>query len=754
MMFRDQVGVLAGWFKGWNECEQTVALLSLLKRVSQTQARFLQLCLEHSLADCAELHVLEREANSPGIINQWQQESKDKVISLLLTHLPLLKPGNLDAKVEYMKLLPKILAHSIEHNQHIEESRQLLSYALIHPATSLEDRSALAMWLNHLEDRTSTSFGGQNRGRSDSVDYGQTHYYHQRQNSDDKLNGWQNSRDSGICINASNWQDKSMGCENGHVPLYSSSSVPTTINTIGTSTSTILSGQAHHSPLKRSVSLTPPMNVPNQPLGHGWMSHEDLRARGPQCLPSDHAPLSPQSSVASSGSGGSEHLEDQTTARNTFQEEGSGMKDVPAWLKSLRLHKYAALFSQMTYEEMMALTECQLEAQNVTKGARHKIVISIQKLKERQNLLKSLERDIIEGGSLRIPLQELHQMILTPIKAYSSPSTTPEARRREPQAPRQPSLMGPESQSPDCKDGAAATGATATPSAGASGGLQPHQLSSCDGELAVAPLPEGDLPGQFTRVMGKVCTQLLVSRPDEENISSYLQLIDKCLIHEAFTETQKKRLLSWKQQVQKLFRSFPRKTLLDISGYRQQRNRGFGQSNSLPTAGSVGGGMGRRNPRQYQIPSRNVPSARLGLLGTSGFVSSNQRNTTAAPTIMKQGRQNLWFANPGGSNSMPSRTHSSVQRTRSLPVHTSPQNMLMFQQPGSQVHSGLCLTDLRGWLSLSGAPSMPALTVPKSSQGEFQLPVTEPDINNRLESLCLSMTEHALGDGVDRTSTI
>ncbi|KAK2104226.1 hypothetical protein P7K49_018082 [Saguinus oedipus] len=32
--------------------------------------------------------------------------------------------------------------------------------------------------------------------------------------------------------------------------------------------------------------------------------------------------------------------------------------------KSLRLHKYAALFSQMTYEEMMALTECQLEAQS------------------------------------------------------------------------------------------------------------------------------------------------------------------------------------------------------------------------------------------------------------------------------------------------------------------------------------------------------------------------------------------------------
>ncbi|XP_030418801.1 protein Smaug homolog 1 isoform X3 [Gopherus flavomarginatus] len=648
MMFRDQVGVLAGWFKGWNECEQTVALLSLLKRVSRTQARFLQLCLEHSLADCTELHILEGEANNPGIINQWQQESKDKVISLLLTHLPLLKPGNIEAKVEYMKLLPKILAHSIEHNQHIEESRQLLSYALIHPATSLEDRSALAMWLNHLEDRTSGSFGSQNRGRSDSVDYGQTHYYHQRQNSDDKLNGWQNSRDSGICVSASSWQDKNLGCENGHLPLYSSSSVPTTINTIGTNTST----------------------------------------------------------------------------------------NVPAWLKSLRLHKYAALFSQMTYEEMMALTECQLEAQNVTKGARHKIVISIQKLKERQNLLKSLERDILEGGNLRIPLQELHQMILTPIKAYCSQNSNTDEQSRDLDSDHLPSLIGSDSQGSDCKDSA-------------SGCIQQHHLPGCESESGGAPLPEGDLPGQFTRVMGKVCTQLLVSRPDEENISSYLQLIDKCLIHEAFTETQKKRLLSWKQQVQKLFRSFPRKSLLDISGYRQQRNRGFGQSNSLPTAGSVGAGMGRRNPRQFQIPSRNLPPTRLGLLGPSGLLGAAQRSAAANPTILKQGRQNLWFANPGGSNSMPSRTHSSVQRTRSLPVHTSPQTMLMFQQP------------------------------------EFQVAVTEPDINNRLESLCLSMTEHALGescawsvigtvdfiggsrhdkpthtsqrfltDGVDRTSTI
>uniref|UniRef100_A0A8C5Q7F8 Protein Smaug homolog 1 n=1 Tax=Leptobrachium leishanense TaxID=445787 RepID=A0A8C5Q7F8_9ANUR len=619
MMFRDQVGMLSGWFKGWNECEQTVALLSLLKRVSTTQARFLQICLEHSLVDCTELHLLEGEANNPAIINQWQHECKDKVISQLLTHLPLLKPGNVDAKVEYMKLLPKILAHSIEHNQHIEESRQLLSYALIHPATSLDDRSALAMWLNHLEDRTSGNFVAQGRCRSDSLDYGQMHYYHQRQNSDDKLNGWPNSRDSGICVSSCGWQEKNAACENGHLNLYSS--VPATINAIGTSTST----------------------------------------------------------------------------------------NVPAWLKSLRLHKYAALFSQMTYDEMMSLNECQLEAQNVTKGARHKIVISIQKLKERHNLLKSLERDILDGGNLRGPLQELHQMILTPIKTYSFQSSTPEDHNRESDS----QSAGTEIPGSESKEAA-------------SGGIQQHHhLGNCEGETGAVPLSEGDLPGQFTRVMGKVCTQLLVSRPDEENISSYLQLIDKCLIHESFTETQKKRLLSWKQQVQKLFRSFPRKSLMDVTAFRQPRNidvligsRGFGQSNSLPTAGSVGAGIARRNPRPFPIPSRNLPSGRLGMLGPSGLLGTAQRPAASNPPILKQGRQNLWFANPGGSNSMPSRSHSSVQRTRSLPVHTSPQTMLMFQQP------------------------------------DFQIPVTEPDINNRLESLCLSMTEHALGDGVDRTSTI
>ncbi|XP_039623958.1 protein Smaug homolog 2 isoform X1 [Polypterus senegalus] len=678
MMFRDQVGILTGWFKGWNECEQTVALLSLLKRVSRTQARFLQICLEHSLAECTEIHILENEANSAAIVSQWNQEPKEKVVSLLLSHLPLLQPRNSDAKCEYMKLLQKVLSYTIESNLFVEESRQLLSYALIHPATTLEDRTSLAMWLNHLEEHLSSNYSG--RASSSA--------YHSRQASDE----WTNQSD--LMDPGHGWQEKSGTTgQNGHLPFHVSSSVPSAMNSIGSNTNTVLPSQIHPSPLKRSMSLIP---TSPQVSSTEWISQEDLGIRTPY-ISSDHAPLSPQSSVASSGS---EQTEEQGASRNTFQEEGSGMKDVPTWLKSLRLHKYAALFSQMTYEEMMTLTEQHLESQvcrNVTKGARHKIALSIQKLRERQSVLKSLEKDILEGGNLRNALQELQQIIITPIKVYSPPQTS----QKESDTTSQPSDKS--GKPADEKDSTAEV-------------FSPPNSSPCDGEPSAMPIPEGDITGQFTRVMGKVCTQLLVSRPDEENISCYLQLIEKCLAHEAFTETQKKRLLSWKQQVLKLLRMFPRKAMLDMPSYRQ-KGWTYG-SNSLPTAGSVGGGLGRRGQRQFQMPSRGLPPNRMALMSPSGIGGASPRHTLTSPALGGQGRQNLWFANPGGSNSMPSQSRSSVQRTHSLPVHTSPQAMLMFQQP------------------------------------ECQVPGTDLEINPTLESLCLSMTEHALGDGMDRTSTI
>uniref|UniRef100_A0A8C7WS58 Uncharacterized protein n=1 Tax=Oryzias sinensis TaxID=183150 RepID=A0A8C7WS58_9TELE len=132
---------------------------------------------------------------------------------------------------------------------------------------------------------------------------------------------------------------------------------------------------------------------------------------------------------------------------------------------------------------------------------------------------------------------------------------------------------------------------------------------------------------------------------------------------ESFTETQKKRLLSWKQQVQRLFRSIPRKALLDMAGYRAQRSR-FGQSNSLPTTGCVVSSVSaRRSLHQFQMPSRSLPGARLGLLGSGGLLGPTPRSSSSTPTGLKQGRH----VSLTGVLSQPSHGHQTHNRSNQKP---------------------------------------------------------------------------------------
>lgn len=66
-LFRDQVSTLVDWFGRWNECEQTIALYTLLKRISTIQAKFLSLILEHTFReDSFEVQMMQRRANDKG----------------------------------------------------------------------------------------------------------------------------------------------------------------------------------------------------------------------------------------------------------------------------------------------------------------------------------------------------------------------------------------------------------------------------------------------------------------------------------------------------------------------------------------------------------------------------------------------------------------------------------------------------------------------------------------------------------------
>ncbi|CAF0788828.1 unnamed protein product [Didymodactylos carnosus] len=103
--------------------------------------------------------------------------------------------------------------------------------------------------------------------------------------------------------------------------------------------------------------------------------------------------------------------------RNTFIQPNTGMRDVPKWLKNLRLHKYTIFFSQLTYDEMMNLTLKQLKDQLITDGACSKILLHVKKLKERKIHLKQMLNDIDNGVcDIKIILQQLLDMLLTPIR--------------------------------------------------------------------------------------------------------------------------------------------------------------------------------------------------------------------------------------------------------------------------------------------------------------------------------------------------
>lgn len=94
-----------------------------------------------------------------------------------------------------------------------------------------------------------------------------------------------------------------------------------------------------------------------------------------------------------------------------------GMANIPMWLKSLRLHKYQWVFTNMNYEEMLGVTEPYLESLNITKGARNKLALSIGKLKDRFNHLNMLEQQLIADISLIcLALEELSAFVQTPMK--------------------------------------------------------------------------------------------------------------------------------------------------------------------------------------------------------------------------------------------------------------------------------------------------------------------------------------------------
>ncbi|CAD5123230.1 unnamed protein product [Dimorphilus gyrociliatus] len=474
--FKDQVHDVTAQFDTWNDCEQTIALLNLLKRLRPSHARFLCRTVEQSLDNDHALMRSDAQANDSSYLQGLaQQIDTAGALSTVLAHVPLLRPGSNEAKQIYINLVKRLMQSAADAGRQTEECRQLAIYLVMHPALTQTEIQEFNAWYSKLEQQQQVA----QRAAAAASNGGAGN-----------TNGWPSAslRDSGIGLNCP--LDTTCGSTLMNArPLSYSISVGATNNDSTQCVAPPTTGVNNHLGFEKHQVCATVSSPPGLGGIYDGRSHRRL-ARTESLVPvslqyerndrNNHCQLSPQSSASSSN--GDE-------PRNSFADPQSAMRDVPAWLKQLRLHKYASLFQQMKYEDMLNISESWLTDKGVTKGARDKILLNIKKLEERSEILSELEKKVREEGSVKDALTELKLIVNTPIKPFD----------------------------------------------------RAQALSS-----------DEDLPSQITAVLGKVSSQLLMNTLDEENCTAFEQLVDKLSDHKAFTEQQQNQLKSWKSRVSSL----------------------------------------------------------------------------------------------------------------------------------------------------------------------------------------------------------
>ena len=102
--------------------------------------------------------------------------------------------------------------------------------------------------------------------------------------------------------------------------------------------------------------------------------------------------LRPSSSLKSAGLKSSGLAAPQTplSAMDSPREEDFDpemLKDIPGWLRSLRLHKYTSAFDGLTWEQMVVLDDATLEAKGVAAlGARRRLLRTFEHVRKRMGM--------------------------------------------------------------------------------------------------------------------------------------------------------------------------------------------------------------------------------------------------------------------------------------------------------------------------------------------------------------------------------
>ncbi|XP_063538305.1 protein Smaug [Cydia strobilella] len=408
--FYEQLGGVAGVFEQWGACERTVVACTLARRVPVPGLRLLQRAVDAALRDHGPDERLERDANDETVLVGLLEDDDDEgeCLRRLLTLLPLLRTDNAAAKDLYVSAAPRLVQRCVDSRRPPELCLQLLRYLLVHPALTAMDQRTLTQWLRYLENHMSGA-------RPDSV---------WQQPSLPEHNIWGAStfrRTIGKNVDFRHLTDP--------IELtFSTDLLQESFSKNGRDVDISLEGDRlnfdaciSQPKSQRSSSLTPPSTN----FIHMSSSAENLAdepfVQKPRSfsLSSEHS-LGIRPMIMYGTTGSETRLDDLRSNKFT---EFPGMSTVAQWLKSLRLHKYVWLFTNISYEQMMAIDEDYLEKLGVTKGARHKLLLSINKLHERPAILDGVAAELTGGapapGAAARALERLRQVLLSPMPPES-----------------------------------------------------------------------------------------------------------------------------------------------------------------------------------------------------------------------------------------------------------------------------------------------------------------------------------------------
>lgn len=212
-LFSEQVNKVIELFQDWNDCERSVSLYAVLKRIPFSCTKFLQSVIDTNLtqAYCLEqTKLLEHNANSATFIQSLSEsyknfknctqdqvqinkdsifyesdrcsgngggvgggvggggivgsgngicgsigggigdslneitdkyyDKKEDILIDVLTLMPILTPGNEEAKCAYLEFIPMTVEDAIRGTVNTSLVQQIFSYLLIHPAFTTDDR--------------------------------------------------------------------------------------------------------------------------------------------------------------------------------------------------------------------------------------------------------------------------------------------------------------------------------------------------------------------------------------------------------------------------------------------------------------------------------------------------------------------------------------------------------------------------------------------------------------------------------------